>query len=359
MRTNEPSDFLFSTAPSEILTSPETGAAVKSKKIPMVPGRKTSLPKVYGDTPSFLGVPVLDRQALTKGYDVIVAGVPWEGTVTWGSFSGCELAPRTVRHASARYGGFLPEYEIDLFDHLTLGDVGDISITPNDPAQTMRQVYEAMDDIYRNESIPFVLGGDHSFTPEIIKALSNNEEGEIGVIHLDAHFDNSPCFGEDEYPRCGPIHRIAQIEKVRNKSIVHVGIRGPRNSPAQLGYAKDMGATIFTMKEIRKRGIEAVIDDAISIAHTGTKKIFLTICSDCIDAGFNPGGPADFNGLFPHELLPSLHRIGQSGIAGLDYVEIYPGQDRNGFSSHLVSWAMIYLLTGMADRKRNSTSNKE
>jgi guanidinopropionase len=141
------------------------------------------------------------------------------------------------------------------------------------------------------------------------------------------------------------------------ESIVHVGIRGPRNSPAQLGYAKDMGATIFTMKEVRKRGIESVVDDAISIANNGTKKVFLTICSDCIDAGFNPGGPADFNGLLPHELLTSLHTIGQSGIAGLDYVEIYPGQDRNGFSSHLVAWAMIYLLTGMAVSKRNSTVN--
>jgi len=119
-----------------------------------------------------------------------------------------------------------------------------------------------------------------------------------------------------------------------------------------------MGATVFTMREIRKQGIESVVEDAISIAQTGTKKVFLTICSDCIDAGFNPGGPADFNGLLPNELLTSLHTIGQSGIAGLDYVEIYPGQDQNGFSSHLVSWAMIYLLTGMADRKRNSISNK-
>lgn len=327
--------------------------------IPMVPGRKLSLPKIYGDTPSFLGIPVLDQQSLTKTYDVVVAGVPWEGTVTWGSFTGCELAPRTIRHSSARYGGFLPEYETNLFDHLRLGDIGDIAVNPNDPVQTMKNVYEAMDRIYKNESIPFVLGGDHSFTPEIIRALSNHEEGDIGVIHFDAHFDNSKTFGNDEYPRCGPIHRISRIAKVRKKSIVHVGIRGPRNSPAQFEYAKSMGATIFTIREIRKRGIDAVIDDAIAIAHEKTKKVFVTICSDCIDAGFNPGGPADFNGLFPHELLPSLYRIGESGIAGLDYVEVYPGQDPQAFSSHLVSWAIIYLLVGMATRKKNGLHSEK
>jgi agmatinase len=113
-----------------------------------------------------------------------------------------------------------------------------------------------------------------------------------------------------------------------------------------------MGARIITIKEIRDKGIDAIIDDAITIAHTKTKKVFVTICSDCIDAGFNPGGPADFNGLFPHELLSSLYKIGQSGVSGMDYVEIYPTQDPNGFSSHLAAWGIIYLLVGIASRKK-------
>ena len=322
------------------------------REIPMVANRKASLPRVYGDTPSFLGTPVLNVKALTDGYDVIVAGVPWEGTVTWGTFSGCELSPKTIRHASARYGGFLPEYELDLFDYLNVGDMGDVPVTPNDEFGTMKNIYEAMEKVYANRSIPFVLGGDHSFTPEIVRALSNHTKGRIGVIHFDAHFDNSSSFGEDGCPRCGPIHRISQIPEVRTESIVHVGIRGPRNSPAQYDNARKMGARVFTINEIRNRGINEVIDEAIDIAHKDTDHVFVTVCSDCTDAGFNPGGPADFNGLMPHELLPSLYKIGQAGIAGLDYVEVYPGQDPQGFSSHLASWAMIYALVGMASGKK-------
>ena len=64
-----------------------------SNDIPMVADRKKSMPTVFGDTPSFLGVPVLPQTAIPLGYDAIVAGVPWEGTITWGSYSGCELAP--------------------------------------------------------------------------------------------------------------------------------------------------------------------------------------------------------------------------------------------------------------------------
>lgn len=333
---------------------------MNSKDIPMVPNRNASLPKVYGDTPSFLGTEVLNMDSLENGWDVIFAGVPWEGTVTWGALTGCELAPRTIRYASARYGGFLPEYEIDLFDYLKIGDAGDVVVNPNDPAETMRNVFKAMDKIYKNQSIPFVLGGDHSFTPEIIKALSEKLDGDIGVIHFDSHFDNVSAFGNDEYPRCGPIHRIAQIEKVRKKSIVHMGIRGPRNSPSQMEYAKNMGATIYTIREIRRRGMDTIIDEAINIARENTKCIFVTICSDCVDAGFNPGGPADFNGLFPHELFSALYRIGESGIAGLDYVEVYPNQDPQSLSSHLASWAIIHALAGMASKKRiEAVSSRE
>ncbi|MBE0596455.1 MAG: agmatinase family protein [Desulfuromonadales bacterium] len=315
-------------------------------------GRKMTLPRVYGDTPTFLGVPKVDLQRLPAGLDAVIVGVPWEGTITWGTFTGCELAPRTVRHCAARYGGFLPEYEIDLFDHLRLGDAGDVAVDPNSPAETMAAVCRSMELVYATGGIPVILGGDHSFTPEVIRALSRQRPGPIGVIHFDAHFDNAKIFGEDSMPRCAPLHRIAQIPEVRTQSIAHVGIRGPRNSPAQLAYAREMGASVFTIRDIRRRGIEAVIEDAIAVAQKGTKQVYVTICSDCLDAAFNPGGPADFNGLFAHELFAALYRIGECGIAGLDFVEIYPGQDPSSFSSHLAAWAVIHALAGGAARKR-------
>jgi agmatinase len=322
------------------------------KDIPMVSGRKGSLPLVYGDTPSFLGADLIKNHAPDQNWDVIFAGVPWEGTITWGSASGCELATRTIRQSSARYGGYLPEYDIDLFDYLKVGDLGDVVVNSNDPAHTMRNVFEMADAIYKKNSIPFIFGGDHSYSPEIVRALGNNKDGDIGIIHFDSHFDNSVMFGNDEFPRCGPIHRISQLEKVRNQSIVHIGISGPRNSPSQMAYARKMGAKIFTILDIRNRGINAIMDEAMEIASEKTKNVYVTVCSDISDAAFNPGGPADFNGLFPNELFSALIKLGKAGIAGFDYVEVYPNQDPNSFSSHLASWAIIHALVGLASRKK-------
>ena len=329
---------------------------MRTKDIPMVAGRKDSLPVVYGNTPSFLGADVINAGALDSVYDFVVGGVPWEGTITWGSFTGCELAPRTIRHAAARYGGFLPEYDIDVFDHLKIADIGDLVVNVNDPGQTMGNVYKISRLIYGKGVIPVFLGGDHSFTPEIVRALGDSVEGKVGVIHFDSHLDNAKSFGIDEYPRCGPLHRIAQIDKVRKESIVHLGIRGPRNSPAQMEYARSMGASVFTIRDIQRKGMDAVMEEAIAIARTGTCCIYVTICSDCIDAAFNPGGPADFNGLFPGDLFHALYKLGESGIAGLDFVEIYPLQDTNNFSAHLAAWAIIHALAGSAMRKKNGHS---
>ncbi len=329
---------------------------MNNKEVPMVAGRKGMLPVVYGDTPSFLGADVIRSEAVHSGYDIVVGGVPWEGTITWGSFTGCELAPRAIRHAAARYGGFLPEYDIDIFDYLRIADVGDLAVNPNDPGETMENVYRTSRLIYGRGGIPVLLGGDHSFTPEVVRALGDSVEGAVGVIHFDSHLDNAKTFGEDKYPRCGPLHRIAQIGKVRKESIVHLGIRGPRNSPAQMEYARSMGATVFTIRDIRNKGMDAVMEEAIGIARKGTCCIYVTICSDCLDAAFNPGGPADFNGLFPGDLFSSLYRLGESGIAGLDFVEIYPLQDTKNVSSHMAAWAIIHALAGTAARKKSGFS---
>ncbi len=326
---------------------------MNAKDIPMVPGRKASLPIVYGDTPSFLGCPVVAQDRMEGVGDFTFAGVPWEGTVTWGSFTGCELAPRAIRHASARYGGYLPEYDIDLFDHLSIVDAGDVVVNTNDPTLTMQSVHALALKVYKNNSLPVFVGGDHSFSPEVVRALSQTSGGKIGILHFDSHMDNAKEFGPDPFPRCGPLHRIAQIENVKTDSIVHFGIRGPRNSPSQVEYARELGSRIITTREIRQRGFESLLEEAIGIVTDNTDHVYVTICSDCIDAGFNPGGPADFNGLFPHELFSALYALGETGISGIDFAEIYPTQDPSSFSSHLACWAIISALVGAASRKRD------
>ena len=327
--------------------------SVNAKSSPMDPSSREALPRVYGDTPTFLGVPLLkDPNALNRS-DVVFMGVPWEGAVTWGGYSGCELAVKTVRHASARYGGYLPEYDMDFLEELTLWDAGDVRVCPGDSEATMEEIRSKTSGVFRRGAFPVLFGGDHSYTPDAVAALEENigEDERIGILHLDSHMDNMPDYGGDPYARCSPLNRIFQISKVKKDAVVHMGIRGPRNAPLQVALAREAGSRIMTSLEIRQRGLASAMEEALERVHDGTQRVYLTICSDILDGLANPGGPPDFDGLMPHELFQLVHLAALKGLDGMDFVEIYPIQDPANRSSHLAVWTICHALAGLALRK--------
>ncbi len=313
------------------------------------------LPVLYGDTPTLFGQPHVQPDALEGTADVAVSGVPWEGTITWGSWSGCELAPRTIRQASARYGGFLPEYGIDAFDHLRLVDCGDVVIDMQDRAGSFDAIRQRIRQVVRGGALPATYGGDHSITYPIVEALQEELQGPVGIVHFDAHYDNKDEYDGDRYARCCPFRRIAELPSSRPESLVHTGIRGPRNLKFMWEYANAIGARTISIGEIRREGIAKSVREAYSTASVGTRGVYVTICSDVLDAAYNPGGPTDPDGLTAHELYEALHFLGaQKDIVGFDFVEIYPPSDPNGVSSHTAVWALLHLLAGMAERRRDA-----
>lgn len=310
-----------------------------------VPGRR--YPEIYSGTPTFMGLPKLKGKDDIKNYDMIVMGVPWEGVCTWGGFSGCELAPKVIRNASIRYGGYLPEYDIDVFDHLTGADFGDVPVDTSDTETTFATVQARMQQILDGGAIPVTFGGSHAVSIPLIRAMAAKHNGNIGIIHLDAHMDNMESFGESKYARCSPLHRAYEIEGLNPQNIIHVGIRGPRNNPKGMAAARKHGATIMTSFEFKAIGIDAAVSKAIEIAHRNTEAVYITVCSDVLDVANNPGGPPDLCGLSTYELARFLYGVSCAGIAGFDFVEVYPPTDVNNVSSHVACWMPLYVLSGL------------
>ncbi|SDJ11293.1 agmatinase family protein [Natribacillus halophilus] len=308
---------------------------------------------VYGNTPTFLeSTWAVDKKP--RGADVIVYGVPWEGGVTWGDYTGVELGPKSMRLASARYSGYLPELNhMDVFEHLHLADMGDVDVVPAEIDKTMERITSFSGNVWESGTFPVALGGDHSITYPIIRAWSNQNPGQrMGIIHLDAHYDNMPHFNGDKYARNTPFARLYELDAVRNESLLHVGIHGPRNKPESGRYARDAGAKTLTINDVREGSdLRALANDIYKQASEGTDAVYLSICSDVLDHAFNPGGPVDTNGLSSYELLTMIHEFGKLGLCGMDFVEVYPQQDANDLSSHLASTVVLYVLAGHASRQ--------
>ena len=306
-------------------------------------------PELYSGTPSFAGVPVARDSAGLQGCDAAILGVPWEGVCTWGGFSGCELGPKAIRSASLRYGGYFSELGYDLFDHLCVVDYGDTGVFPGDPERTFREVRSRARDVLASGAVCFALGGDHSISAPIVEA-AGEAHGRIGVIQLDAHFDNMDQFGGDRHARCSQMRRIYEMDCVDPANVVHFGVRGPRCHPLQLDVARSVGATVITSFEA-KAGLRAAVDKALSVAHDGTDAVYLTLCSDVLDVAYNPGGLPDFCGLTSHELALAVYQIASAGLAGFDFVEIYPPSDPNNVSAHAGVWMTLYALSGLANHR--------
>ncbi len=307
-------------------------------------------PEVYSGVPSFLGLPPVKDKAELKNYNFAIMGAPWEGICTYGGPSGTENATKTIRIASVRYGGYLPELEFDVFDHFSGADYGDAAVKNGDRAFTFDSVANYMRDITASGAIPIVFGGDHSLSFPLISAFAEQYGGNIGIVHFDAHMDNMDAFGDEQYARCSPFHRLYDMPGFDPKNLVSVGIRGPRNNYGALAEAKRYGATVITSFEVKRKGWEDCIRRAVEIAGNGVKAIYVSVCSDALDVACNPGGPADPCGLTSYELGEMLYYCGLHGAKGFDFMEVYPPDDLHNISSHVACWMSIYMMNGMAQR---------
>lgn len=326
---------------------------MNNKPICYVPGRE--IPEVFSGVPSFMGLPTIKTQEDLEKSDIVIMGVPWEGVNTNGPFTSAEMGTKFIRKASTRYGGYLPEFDLDIFDHFTGGDIGDVPVKNGDYDFTYKSIRSEFKKILDSNKFPIVFGGDHSISYPLISEFAKKYNGKIGIIHFDAHMDNMEAYGEDKYARCSPFYRLYEDENVNPKNMVHFGIRGPRNNPEGLKNAKKFGATVITGMEVKIKGILESIKKAIEIASDGTDAIYVTVCSDILDVANNPGGPADPCGLTTFELSLALYECGKAKCEGFDFVEIYPPQDPNNVSGHVATWMTIYLLAGVTTRKFNLT----
>ena len=318
---------------------------IASRREATDPYSASLVPTIYGNTPSFMGSQPVRNPAELRDLDAVVAGLPWEGTNTWGSWSGCEQTPKACRSASLRYGaGYLPEYDIAVTDHVRLGDLGDLPTHPNDTAKTFAGFEMTAAEIFAAGVVPVFIGGDHSVSYPILKALSTQRPGRVGIIHFDSHLDNADEYGGDTLARCCPLRRIAELPGIDPARMVHFGIRGPRNSRSQMNYARERGIPVITGVDVRRHGLREMLERALQIASDGTDGYYVTVCSDILDHAFNPGGAIDFGGLSSGEMFDTLYTLGQGKMLGLDLVEVYPRSDLHETSVHMLVWLAIYAL---------------
>ena len=150
---------------------------------------------------------------------------------------------------------------------------------------------------------PLVLGGDHSIAVGTVSGVSEcfRRSGQkIGLIWFDAHADFntpdiSPSGNVHGMPMAaimgyGPVeltHIFGFSPKILPEHAVQIGIR--EVDPQERELVKKSGIRVFTMKEIDRRGIGAVMDEAVSIVSRNTDGFAVTLDADFLDPYESPG----------------------------------------------------------------------
>jgi agmatinase len=290
---------------------------------------------------TFLGAPYVTNLDELKA-DFAVLGVPFdEGT--WGQ-PGERYGPRDLRESSQEYNHDLTEgfYYIDGDRTVLKGkhwaDVGDVLIFPTVPAQTDDKITAAVKKIIEKKAFPIVLGGDHSITFPVLRALDGALGKDVTLVHFDAHLDT--WNGEPgNLDHASWVNRAAQLQHV--KKIVQVGMRGLANDPEAIGNARKIHTAIVTSERIHAKGVEWALAQI-----PASENIYISLDVDVMDPTLAPGtGTLEPDGLSFRELDELLKGVaGKGKLVGFDVVEVNPYRDPSGRTAQTAVRLLIDLL---------------
>ena len=249
---------------------------------------------------------------------------------------------------------------IDIFEeNHTVYDLGDIEVEKanaedkflsNSKLKYLDQVVNANNNLatkvleaLENNTLPFIVGGDHSLALGSIAGYSQFLGNDLAVIWIDAHGD----INTHETTPSGNIHRmpIAASMGIGYEKLTSIFFNNFKVKPenvfilacrdldeGEIELIDKLDINVWTNQDINNKGIDKVVKELLSlISSKNIKNIHLSYDIDCLDPEYVPGtGTPVSDGLSFSESKSLLEAIlGTSLVKSIDFVEYNPDLDQN------------------------------
>jgi agmatinase len=283
--------------------------------------------------------------------DMAVLGVPYDLGV--GFLSGSRLGPRRIREASTQYsrgdrGFYDPELDRTfLGDPWKIMDCGDADIIHGDVAASFENIETSVRAILGRNSTPVVLGGDHSISIPVARALDELPHS-LGVIQLDAHLDWSKAPGGQLFGNGSPMRRMSEMPHIG--PMVQIGLRGMGSSRKEdFDDARSYGSRLFTASDVRRLGADEIVR-VIPPADA----YYVTIDIDVFDISLAPGtGSPMPAGLLYQEVAALLREIASAfNVICIDLVEVAPQYDPSTATCRIAAMTLLEFMGHILERRR-------
>jgi agmatinase len=199
------------------------------------------------------------------------------------------------------------------------------------------ELYQLIVDLVSVKKIPIIIGGDHSITSLSLEAIGNTL-GKIGLLYFDAH----PDFVSSTRNYYGSVLTDSAASVDFKKSV----LIGTRSAEAEeLENAMRVGLEIITPMDIIELG---VLNVAKRFRSKVNDKKYVSIDLDCLDPCFAPAvSVPSAGGLSSIDLIYLVKQAVESGVIGMDIVELCPDFDVKGMTANLAARILLESIASM------------
>jgi arginase len=221
------------------------------------------------------------------------------------------------------------EAGVDIGREGSLEDAGDLQ--DMEAPDAFARIEAAVAKIVEEKKRPVSLGGDHSVTYPILRALGKQIPG-ITLVHFDAHPDLYADYEGNPHSHASPFARICEEKLVQR--LIQIGIR--TLNVHQREQAKKHDVEIFEMKDL---------PNLAKLKVAGP--IYVSFDMDVLEPGMAPGvSHWEPGGLTTREALHHIQAL-PAPVVGADVVEFNPVRDRSGLTATVAAKILKELLGKM------------
>lgn len=223
------------------------------------------------------------------------------------------------------------ESGIDLGAKGALHDAGDKRPATADEMPAM--VESSIEVLLRQGYLPLSLGGDHSITYPIMKAISRAWPG-VAILHFDAHPDLYDEYDGNQFSHACPFARI--MESGLAGRLVQVGIRTLNDH--QREQAARFGVEVIAMK-----------DWARTSKLTFDSPVYISVDVDCLDPACAPAvSHKEPGGATTRQVIEVIQQV-NAPVVGADIVEFNPEAGAADVTAAVCAKLMKEILARMIE----------
>ncbi len=261
--------------------------------------------ELYPD--NFLGLDAEFADYATAKYAVLP--VPYDATTSF--LGGTRRGPRAIISASQEVEWFDDEYARE-FHEVGIATLDPMGPNAAGPQAMHEDIYKAARKVVRDKKILIGLGGEHSITSALVRAVKAKHK-KLSVLQIDAHADLRDSYEGTPYSHASVMRRVLDM----GVPVVPVGIRN--YSLGEHRFMKRAGFRPISARETRENPIW--MEDAVNSL---SEAVYVTIDIDGFDPAYAPGtGTPEPGGLDWYQVTDLLKAVAnERRIVGFDVVEV-------------------------------------